>query len=167
MLLHQTANPMLPLWIVAPLAVLSTVVIGGHLAALQRADMPASRRRIRTANGVVLLGLTLLLAYAIGCVGMLPSGGGSIGHIREFVLVWMAIIGLVPMVLGLAGLDVVNTIRLQRGMIREIRGRMRGDMLRDVEIRVHARLGAGGCVSHAGTGADQNSGGAGDHAERG
>lgn len=135
------ANPMFPMWFVLPLAAVAFAAIAGHLWSLRRAEMAWSRKRIRMANGVVMLGLAVLITYAVGFQEMLPSGGGSIGHIRAFVLVWMAIIGLVPLTLALAGLDVVNTIRLNRAAAREIRRRRQLEALRAVEIRVRARLG--------------------------
>lgn len=138
------------MWVVAPATVAALIAIGGHLWSLPRASMPASRRRIRMANGVILIALTLLLAYALGYVGMLPGGGGSIGHIRAFVIVWMTIIALLPMVLMLAGLDVLNTVRLRLAARRRQRTQLRADLLRDVEIRVAARLKERGRVAAQG-----------------
>jgi hypothetical protein len=166
MTFFQTANSTVPLWIVMPLGMLAALMIGGHLALLPRAEMPSSRRRIRMANGVLLLALTVLLTYALGFVGMLPEGGGSIGHIRAFVLVWMAITGLLPIVLGLAATDMFNTWRLQRDARRLVRARRRGEMLREVEIHVKARLSSrGGRVASEGGGGG-GAGGAGDDAEK-
>jgi hypothetical protein len=142
----ETANSVLPMWVVLPGAIVAAFAIGSHLASLPAAKMPSSRRRIRMANGVVLLGLTALLAYALGFVGMLPEGGGSIGHIRAFVIVWMTIIGLLPLVLLLAGLDVLNTVRLQREARKRLRTQFRRDLLQEMEIRVTARLGDRGRV---------------------
>ncbi len=165
MTFFQTANSTVPLWIILPLGMLAALVISVHLAALPRAEMPPSRRRIRMANGVMLLALTVLLTYALGFVGMLPDGGGSIGHIRAFVLVWMAIIGLLPIVLGLAAMDMFNTWRLQRDALRLVRAQRRGEMLREVEIHVKAHLSSRGgrVVSDGGRGM---TGGAGDDAEQ-
>jgi hypothetical protein len=157
------ANPMLPTWLVLIGATLAGLAITAHLSTLRRAPMPSSRRRIRTANGVVLLGLTALLAYALGFVETLPAGGGSIGHIRSFVIGWMAIMGLVPIVLGLAILDVLNTVRLRRAALRRLRRELRGELLQEVEVRIRARLGAHGRVASAGV--DGNAGGAVEHGE--
>jgi hypothetical protein len=157
----QSANPVLPLWIVLLLGGSAATVIVMHLALLAGAEMPARRRRIRLANGVLLLAVTVLLTYALGFVGMLPSGGGSIGEIREFVLVWLAIIGLIPMVLALAALDVINTWRLQREARRLARRRRRAEMLRDVEIHVAARLGSPNRGERVASRAAEGSGGTG------
>jgi hypothetical protein len=139
------------------------MVIGSHLLSLPGAPMPSSRRRIRMANGLLLLVLTALMVYALGFVGMLPEGGGSIGHIRAFVIVWLAILGLLPIVLGLAAMDMLNTWRLQREADRLKRRRARGEMLRELEIHVKARL-----ASRSGGGGSMigSTGGAGDDASR-
>lgn len=165
----QTANPMFPLWIVLSLGGFASIVVVMHLVSLVGAEMPPRRRRIRLANGVLLLGLTVLLTYALGFVGMLPSGGGSIGQIRAFVLVWLAIIGMIPMVLGLAALDVINTWRVQRDARRLARRRLRGEMLREVEIHVKARLASRGSAERVTSGGAEGTGrtgGAGDDADR-
>jgi hypothetical protein len=141
MLATLANNPMLPVWLVLPLSGIALLTIGGHLASLGRSGMQGTRRRIRTANGWVLLVLAALLTYALGFVDMLPSGGGSIGQVRAFVLVWMAIMGLVPLVLALAGMDVANTMRMRRAAARELRRRLQMDAVRDLQIKVHATLG--------------------------
>lgn len=150
------ARTMLPDWVTLSCTGTAIVVILLHMRSLEMEPMPASRRRIRLANGMVLLALAALMGYALGVVGMLPDGGGSAAHIRAFVLVWMAIIGLLPILLGLACLDVLNTIRLNRLAARSLRRRMREGLASDVEIRIRARLGT---LAGSGTG---ETGGAGD-----
>lgn len=147
-------SPMFPPWLVLPLAGIAFATIGGHLMALSRSSMQRRRRRIRTANAMVLLGLTALITYAVGFVDMLPSGGGSIGHVRAFVLVWMTIMGLVPVVLALAAMDVMNTIQMNREAAKELRRRLQMDAIRDVQIHIKARLKA----PSGATGGDQRDG---------
>lgn len=157
----ESANPVMSLWILLPISGASMLLIASHIALVRRApveEMPESRRRIRSANGVLLLAITMLLTYALGYVGMLPSGGGAIGHVRAFVVVWMVILALVPVVLLLAAMDMVDTARKQRDAARVMRAQLRGQMLRDVEITVKARLAARAA-------AENGAGGAGDDAD--
>ncbi len=93
-------------WFSITLAGVTMLFIAAHVLAIQKLDMPASRRRVRTAAGVLMLMLCAMLAYATGLV--------SPDENREFVLAWMAVMALLGMVLLLAGLDVLNTLRLHR-----------------------------------------------------
>lgn len=103
MLIAQ-AQSMLPWWLVVPVTALVMIVIAGHLIVLQRADLPASRRRIRTAtNLLALLGVPL---FALGI---------SISHQHApdvFVLVWVAVMAIFGLVVVLALVDIANNMRL-------------------------------------------------------
>jgi hypothetical protein len=103
-------------------------VIAAHTLAIQRTPMPGSRRRIRTVNGVLMLFLTAILAYAISIMSHAQAGGAaSMPETREFVIVWMIVMGLLPTVLLLALFDVLNTVRMHREARRALRLRMRDD----------------------------------------
>lgn len=95
-----------PAWLVLPMAVIALVTVGGHMRAVARSSMPASRKRIRTANGWLMLLLIPLLAYGFGIA--------TPAHKGVFVLVWLAAIALLWMVVMLAGLDMLNSWRLGR-----------------------------------------------------
>lgn len=99
-----SSGPLAPAWIVIPLAVLTLLVVAGHVLALEKAEMPASRKRIRRVNGLLMMFTVPLTAYAFGIVS--PQQG------RLFVMVWMIVFGLVFLVLSLAVLDMMNTWRM-------------------------------------------------------
>jgi len=109
-------DPVLPFWFIGPLALLTMLVIAGHLLAMRaaRARVPASRYRVRTVNGGLMLTVTPLLAVAFGVVP--PSES------RVFVMVWFACMGLLAIVMVLAAVDALNNIRLmlvERARLRE------------------------------------------------
>jgi hypothetical protein len=114
------------------------VVIAWHLFGLQKSDMPRSRKRIRTANGLLMLFLTALLAYALSILKA-SAPGASTQETRAFVMVWLLIIGLIPMVIALAGLDVLNTARLNYAARRGLRRGLRDEVIADALARAKAR----------------------------
>ncbi len=95
------------------LGVLGVILLAWHLSSLTRAPMPPSRRRIRVANGYLMLFSVPLLVYGVGFAT--PSDP------RTWVLVWIANTGLVCIVLVLALVDMANTSRLHRARQRELR----------------------------------------------
>lgn len=105
-------TPILSAWIVIPLAIVVMLFIAGHIFAIHTVPMPPSMRRIRTANGLVMLGLTPLLAFGL-CMSR-PDNQ------KLFVVVWLLIIGLVAIVLLMAGLDMVNNLRLYSHSRRQL-----------------------------------------------
>lgn len=92
-------------WLVLPLGGLMLLIIAGHISATEERTTPPSRRRIRVANGWVMLMLVPLLSAGFGVVS--PAA-----HPRAFALVWLATISLLFVVLTLALMDIANTIRL-------------------------------------------------------
>lgn len=104
---------MLPLWIVLPPAAATLLVIAAHLQALRTAPMPESRRRIRQANGVLMLVATPLVAYLFGVA--------QTGRPRSFLLISTTVVGLLAMILLLSGVDIANTWRLHRREMRALR----------------------------------------------
>lgn len=99
-----TRGPVAPAWLVLSIASLILLAVTIYTVAIQRSQMPASRRRIRTANGVMMFVLISFLSYAL----LLPV---ETSH-RVFVLTWMGVIGLVAVTFLLALLDMLNTARL-------------------------------------------------------
>jgi hypothetical protein len=106
-------GPLAPAWLVIPLAILALLVIAGHVLALEKAEMPASRKRIRKINGILMMFTTPLAAYAFAVA--------TPARARLFVMVWMVVAGLVTLVLLLALLDVANTWRVTWTERREMR----------------------------------------------
>ena len=108
-------DPVLPFWLVGPLAGITMILVAGHLLALRsaRARMPASRYRIRSVNGGMMLSLVPLLACAFGVIS--PEDQ------KLFVIVWLTCSGLLGIVAVLAVIDGVNNMRLGRRALDEIR----------------------------------------------
>lgn len=92
-------------WVVLPIAAALMLVVAALQAAIQRADAPPSRKRIRSANGVVMLLAIPLLAAGFCLVNPTLAP-------RAFLLVWAAAIGLLCIAVLLAVLDMMNTWRL-------------------------------------------------------
>lgn len=101
------AAPVAPRWLVLPLGGFTLVVVIWHLYTILRAD-PASihpaRRRIRLANATVMLVLVPLIAYAFGVV--------TIDSPRLFAIAWLAVMGLLAVMVLLALMDSANTARM-------------------------------------------------------
>lgn len=107
------SGPILNAWIGVPLGVVTLVLVAAHVALLSRVEMPESRRRIRRVNGWIMLATIPVAVYAF-CIAS-PAAP------RAFALSWMAVLGLVAIVLMLACMDILNTLRLHRAEQREIR----------------------------------------------
>lgn len=125
----------LPPWVVLPIAAAAMLVIAAHILAMYEVEMPPRRRRIRTASGFLMMVLTCLLAYALS---LAPVGGGAPvrqDHAGLFVEVWLVIVVLIGMIVMLAGLDAVETIRLSTASRRQMRRRLRENMERIVAER--------------------------------
>ncbi|MFI4881371.1 MAG: hypothetical protein ACIAQU_02175, partial [Phycisphaerales bacterium JB064] len=99
-------NGLVPIWVSAPMAMLTLVAVAAHLIAMRGAPMPESRRRIRTANGWLILITVPVLAIAFSVV--------SPQQPRRFALVWAVAILLLGLVVLMAVLDMGNNLRLAR-----------------------------------------------------
>ncbi len=94
----------LPWWLVVPVTAIVMITVAAHVLAIQAVEMPASRRRIRTANGMLMLVTVPLLAYSVSVA--------SPANPRGFVVVWVLVMALVAMIVFLAFLDMANTMRI-------------------------------------------------------
>lgn len=104
----------LPPIVVLPIAILAVLVITAHLAALHADHTIAlSRKRIRTANGVVMLITSMVLAYAFAYT--------STHNPAQFTIAWGAAIMLLTLVLALSTIDVLNNLRLSRLQRRRVK----------------------------------------------
>jgi cytochrome bd-type quinol oxidase subunit 2 len=115
--MNPAAQPLLPLWFVVPLATVAMLVVAGHAIAMARAEMPQSRRRIRTANAAVALVLIPVLVIAFGW--------SSTARPALWALSWAASVWLLAMTVMLAALDSLNSLRLHRAELIETRARLR------------------------------------------
>lgn len=104
----------LPPIAVLPVAILAVLVVAAHLAALHADHTVAlSRKRIRTANGVVMLVASVALAYAFAFA--------PVNNPARFTIAWGAAIMLLTVVLALSSLDALNNVRLARLQRRRVR----------------------------------------------
>jgi hypothetical protein len=115
-------------WLVLPLAAVTMLAIAGHVLSLYAEEMPASRRRIRAANGMLMLFVAALLAYALGVAPVATPPYATAHQTHTFLLVWMTIIGLLPIVVMLAALDVLNTVLLHVMARRRLRRQLGQDL---------------------------------------
>lgn len=116
-------DPLAPIWLVLPLALIALIVQAGYLIALKelpREYMPASRRRIRTASSWMSMFAIPLSAYGFGFA--------STEDATVFAMVWMVVIGLITGILLLAGLDAINTLRLHRKAQTQLESEFRQEL---------------------------------------
>lgn len=111
------ATPMAPTWLVLPLAAVTLLLLAGYILSLRSESVPPKRRRIRTANTLLMMLATPLIAYAFGIV---PPANA-----RMFLLAWLAITGLLAIIILLAGLDALYSVRLHREQRRAVRQALR------------------------------------------
>lgn len=116
MLWAETDSMDMPLvlwWLAAALGSGVLVVLGGHLAALGMVPMESRRRRLRATS-------TVLMMLSVP-VGVYAFGVATPARPRPYVFVWMLIVALMMVVLLLAVLDVMHSVRLHRRQMRQLR----------------------------------------------
>lgn len=126
-------------WIVLPLGAIAMLLTAIHISYTEQHTEPASRRRIRMANGWVLLLLIPLLAAGFGVID--PNANA-----RMFALVWFAAIVLLGLCVCLAVLDMLNTLRLSRNASRYLS--------HAASARTREELRRRGMTNNAGAGSD-------------
>ena len=94
-------------WLVTPVALLAMLLVAWHTVGIERSNHPASRKRIRTANGWVMLLAIPLVASGFSYVSADTQP-------RAFLLVWALAMCLVLLCVALAIADMFNTMRLAR-----------------------------------------------------
>lgn len=129
-------STILPGWLVLPAATITLLVIAAHVVATGSAGeergLPVRRRRLRIANGLLMMFVTALLAYALGVAGVIEDPTARPDQTRRFVLVWMSIVGLVCLVVALACADALATVAhawsVRRALRQELRHTLAGDL---------------------------------------
>lgn len=119
------AQPLAPGWLIVPVALIALVVVAGHWWALARADMPPLRKRLRSANGLLMMLVIPMLAFGFGVAT--PAQG------RVFVLAWLLTTGMLLLVLLVACVDLLlvwNEARVERRRIRAELDALRAAMAR-------------------------------------
>lgn len=100
-------SPAVTPWIILPLALASMLIVSAHVTFLQASEAPPSRKRLRIANGWVMLLTLPLLAVGVSLVA--PER-----QPRLFALTWVGVVFLLALSIALAILDAANTLRLVR-----------------------------------------------------
>jgi hypothetical protein len=101
------AGPIAPAWAILPVGILALIVVGLHVSRMLRSDMPPSRRRIRIANGVLMMFTIPLFAFALSLVD--PASQQKL-----FAMTWMLNFCLMTLIFGVACFDILNNIRIYR-----------------------------------------------------
>ena len=113
----MNSGPILPVWFTVPIAGATILILAAHVLYLLHArGIDPRRRRIRIANGLLMLLATPLIAYGFSIATPSASAGG-------FVLVWTAIPVLLLMVILLGLLDALHTVALHRREHKHLRRR--------------------------------------------
>ena len=110
-------TPLVPWWIAMPFGAVVLLLLARYLLGLGAAEMDERRRRVRTANTILMMLVTPRVAYG---VGVAPPA-----RARASVCVWVLICSLLFMVILLAVLDMLNSLRLHRVHMRNLRRSMR------------------------------------------
>lgn len=108
-----TSNTILPLWIVAPIGLLTLLVLAGHLLAVRAAKIDERRKRIRIATSALLMLTVPVFAYGLS--------GSTPARSREFVLVWLMVAVMLLFVILLALADMMHSWQLHRAQLRDLR----------------------------------------------
>lgn len=94
------------------MALATLVVLGAHWVSLGSSSMPAVRKRIRGACGLVMMGTVPVLAYAMGIA--------SPEEPRAFAFSWLMVTALLVLVLVLAMADMACVWREALAARREL-----------------------------------------------
>lgn len=100
-------SPAFSPWIILPLALVAMLIVSAHVTITQASNAPASRRRLRVANGWVMLITLPLLAAGVSLLAPEKSP-------RLFVMTWVVVVLLLTLSILLALADAANTLRLVR-----------------------------------------------------
>lgn len=103
------ATTMVSPWIVLPLAGLTMLLIACHIMSVQVSAMHRARKRLRIANGLLMMFVTAALAYALGSVALVTDAKQYPTQARAFVIVWLVIVTLLTVVVALAVIDALGT----------------------------------------------------------
>ena len=102
----------LPGSVTVPMAVAVGVWVMWYWQRLGRDEVPESRRRIRRASIIVMLAGLPLFVRALSFVD-------SHADSRAYVIAWLLVLLAVGAVMVVAGLDVVNNLRIHRREIAD------------------------------------------------
>jgi uncharacterized membrane protein YhaH (DUF805 family) len=113
-------GPIAPTWFVLPLAMIALLVVAAHMIVLREhaiGKMPESRRQIRMVTGWIMMFTIPLTAYGFGIVHPAQE--------QEFLYAWTCIVGLLGLIVFMACIDAMNSIRLATVQRRALRDQLR------------------------------------------
>ena len=111
--------PIAPTWFVLPLAMIALLVVAAHMIVLREhaiGKMPESRRQIRMMTGWIMMFTIPLTAYGFGIAT--PSDQ------QAFATIWSCIVGLLALIVLMACIDAVNSMRIAKKQTRELRNEL-------------------------------------------
>lgn len=126
-------TPLLPSWVAALVAMPTLVVVAGHVLAIHRvrggsSGMPESRRRLRLANGGLMLVAIPVIAFAFGYA--------TPAEPKLFMSLWLVAMWLLGLIVVLAGVDAMVTARIAKRERAQLRKSIRS--LREEALRAQA-----------------------------
>lgn len=110
----MTLSQVIPGFITLPVAAVAMLTVAVHLLVVERGTRNFVRRRIRMANGWLMLIAIPLVAAGFSYID--PNA-----RPRMFMIVWMTVLGLVFMSIALAVADMINTMLIARRAAGELR----------------------------------------------
>lgn len=117
-------------WVVIPLAGATMLITAVHVLAVEVSGLDKLRKRLRIANGVMMMLIAAMLAYALGVAEVVLDPRLQPGSARAFVIVWLMIVGLLGIVVALAIADAIGTAAYGLGqrsaLRREFREKLAG-----------------------------------------
>jgi hypothetical protein len=142
------AATILPGWIVLPLGALLMLVVAVHVLAVRASPLLSGRRkRLRVAGGVLMIFVTALLTYALGLAPEVADPLKEPGRARAFVLIWLAIVGLVGILVAIAVVDALATasmgVQAHRNLARGMRAQIEADLVERAARAAGPAAGAG------------------------
>lgn len=131
---------MVPAWVALPLAAMTMLIVAGHVRSVQASTvLGPRRRRVRMANGVLMMAVVALLAYALGVADTVDTPLAHPGKTKAFVIVWTVIVALLGIVVVAAIGDAWATARAGLRARREMRADLREAVVADVRSQAGAR----------------------------
>jgi hypothetical protein len=119
------ASTLLPGWVVIPIAAVVLVVTARHVLSVETSGLEPLRKRLRITNGLLMMLVATLLAYALGMAPVVEDAKAHPGEAKAFIVVWAGILGLLAIVVLLATADAIGTARVGMRARRELRADLR------------------------------------------
>lgn len=131
------AAVMLSPWIAVPMGVVTAAIVIAHMRATYESEQPESRKRIRIANGIVMLIVIALLAAGMSLIDHQT-------HPSPWILTWVGTMLLLWLIIVLGIADMLNTARIGRERKRQFRAAMQAFVASGQHYRQSGEDGAQG-----------------------